>query len=72
MTANTDISRQAVTKHLKVLAEAGVVLDAKLGRERHWQFDPGQIEQARHTLDVIGREGEVALGRLRAFAELPL
>src|SRR6476661_10165922 len=44
LTANTDISRQGVTKHLHVLAEAGVVRDVKVGRERLWQLDPAQIE----------------------------
>lgn len=69
LTANTDISRQGVTKHLQVLAEAGVVRDVKRGRERLWQLDPGQIEAARHSLEVIGRQWEAALGRLKAFAE---
>ncbi|MBC7685949.1 MAG: helix-turn-helix transcriptional regulator [Bdellovibrionales bacterium] len=69
LTANTDISRQGVTKHLQVLAAAGVVHDVRLGRERHWQLDPAQIEEARRTLDVIGREWDVALGKLKAFAE---
>lgn len=69
LTANTDISRQGVTKHLQVLAEAGVVRDVKLGRERLWQLEPGQIEEAKRTLEVIGREWEVALGKLKAFAE---
>ena len=69
LTANTDISRQGVTKHLQVLAEAGVVRDVKQGRERLWQLDPVQIEEARRTLDVIGKQWEVALGRLKAFVE---
>ncbi|MES2017691.1 MAG: metalloregulator ArsR/SmtB family transcription factor [Pseudomonadota bacterium] len=69
LTANTAISRQGVTKHLQVLAEAGIVRDVKLGRERHWQLDPGQIEEARRTLELIGREWDVALGKLKAFAE---
>jgi DNA-binding transcriptional ArsR family regulator len=69
LTANTEISRQGVTKHLQVLAEAGVVRDLKLGRERLWQLEPGQIEEAKRTLEVIGREWEVALGRLKSFAE---
>ena len=69
LTANTDISRQGVTKHLQVLADAGVVRDVKLGRERLWQLEPGQIEEARRTLEVIGREWEVALGKLKAFVE---
>lgn len=69
LTANTDISRQGVTKHLQVLAAAGVVRDVKLGRERHWQLDPAQIEEAKQALDVIGQQWEMALGRLKAFAE---
>ena len=69
LTANTNISRQGVTKHLQVLAEAGVVRDVKQGRERLWQLDPLQIEEARRTLDMIGKQWEVALGRLKAFVE---
>jgi DNA-binding transcriptional ArsR family regulator len=69
LTANTEISRQGVTKHLQVLADAGVVRDVKLGRERLWQLEPEQIEEAKRTLEVIGREWEVALGKLKIFAE---
>jgi DNA-binding transcriptional ArsR family regulator len=69
LTANTDISRQGVTKHLQVLAEAGIVRDVKQGRERLWQLDPAQIAEAKRTLELIGREWDVALGKLKAFAE---
>jgi len=69
LTANTDISRQGVTKHLHVLSQAGVVRDVKSGRERLWQLEPGQIEEARRTLDVISRQWEAALDRLKVFAE---
>ena len=69
LTASTDISRQAVTKHLEVLAQAGVVRDVKQGRERLWQLDPAQIEEARRTLEIIGRQWEMALGRLKTFIE---
>jgi DNA-binding transcriptional ArsR family regulator len=69
LTANTDISRQGVTKHLQVLAEAGVVRDVKQGRERLWQLEPTQVEAARQTLEVIGREWDIALHKLKAFAE---
>lgn len=69
LTANTDISRQGVTKHLQVLADAGVVRDLKQGRERLWQLDPMQIAEAKRTLEVIGREWDVALGKLKLFAE---
>jgi DNA-binding transcriptional ArsR family regulator len=69
LTANTDISRQGVTKHLQVLADAGVVRDVKRGRERLWQLDPAQIEAARRTLETIGRQWEGTLLKLKAFAE---
>lgn len=69
LTASTEISRQGVTKHLQVLADAGVVRDVRIGRERLWQLEPAQIEEAKRTLEVIGREWEVALGKLKAFAE---
>ena len=69
LTANTDISRQGVTKHLQVLADAGVVRDVKAGRERLWQLEPAQIEEARRTLEIIGKEWEAALARLKSFVE---
>lgn len=69
LTTNTAISRQGVTKHLQVLADAGVVRDVKLGRERLWQLEPAQIEEAKRTLDVIGSAWEAALGRLKTFVE---
>ena len=40
LTSGTDITRQAVTKHLDVLAAAGLVRDVKVGRERRWEFEP--------------------------------
>lgn len=67
--ANTEISRQGVTKHLQVLADAGLVRDAKQGRERRWQLQPGRIAAAQRTLEMIGRQWETALGKLKAFAE---
>jgi DNA-binding transcriptional ArsR family regulator len=69
LTAGTEISRQGVTKHLQVLADAGVVRDVRQGRERLWQLEPGQIEEAKRTLEVIGKQWEDALGRLKAFVE---
>ena len=71
LTTSTDISRQGVTKHLQVLADAGVVRDVRLGRERLWQLEPGQLEAARHALETIGRQWDVALAKLKAFAESP-
>lgn len=69
LTTGTAISRQAVTKHLHVLAEAGLVHDVKQGRERRWQFEPTKIEEARRSLEVISRQWDQALARLKAHVE---
>ena len=69
LTETTDISRQGVTKHLQVLAQAGIVRDVKMGRERLWQLDPAQIEAAKRTLEIIGQQWDVALNKLKTFVE---
>jgi len=69
LTASTDFTRQGVTKHLQMLADAGLVRDVKVGRERLWQFEPGALEEARRSLDLIGQQWEQALGRLKLSLE---
>jgi DNA-binding transcriptional ArsR family regulator len=69
LTAGTDISRQAITKHLAVLGAAGLVRDSKIGRERLWEFDPAQLAEARSALDVIARQWDQALAKLKAVVE---
>lgn len=69
LTASSDITRQAVTKHLRVLAQAGLVRDVRAGRERLWQLDPAPLDEARRSLEQIGRQWDQALGRLKAFVE---
>lgn len=69
LTTGTDLTRQGVTKHLQVLAGAGLVHDQKVGRERYWQLAPDRIAQARHSLEAIGLQWEAALGRLKDFVE---
>jgi DNA-binding transcriptional ArsR family regulator len=69
LTTSTELSRQAVTKHLQVLSEAGVVRDLRRGRERLWHLEPARLDEARHSLELIGRQWEEALGRLKAFVE---
>ncbi len=69
LTAGTDITRQAITKHLSVLAAAGLVRDVKVGRERLWEFEPAQLEEARRALESIGRQWDQALARLKAAVE---
>ena len=63
------VSRQAVTKHLETLAEAGLVRDARLGRERIWELEPRRLDVARRELDRISAQWDAALGRLKVFVE---
>ncbi len=69
LTSGTEISRQAVTKHLGVLAAAGLVRDLKVGRERLWEFEPAQLDEARRTLEIIGQQWDHALAKLKLAVE---
>ncbi len=69
LTAGTAITRQAVTKHLEVLADAGLVHDTRQGRERLWELQPSRIDEARRSLDTIAAQWDQALRRLKAFVE---
>jgi DNA-binding transcriptional ArsR family regulator len=69
LAANTEITRQGVTKHLQVLADAGVVHDVRRGRERLWQLAPARLDEAKRSLDAIGRQWDAALARLKRFVE---
>jgi DNA-binding transcriptional ArsR family regulator len=69
LTAGSAMTRQAVTKHLLVLAEAGLVRDLKVGRERLWQFEPGQVEAARCSLETIAQQWDHALLKLKDAVE---
>jgi DNA-binding transcriptional ArsR family regulator len=63
------VTRQAVTKHLHVLEEAGLVRSAREGRENVWQLEPRRLEKARQQLEQIASHWDAALDRLRAFVE---
>ena len=69
LTAGTSVTRQAVTKHLNVLAGAGLVRDVRHGRERIWELEPDQVEAARSYLDQVTKRWDEALGRLAKFVE---
>jgi DNA-binding transcriptional ArsR family regulator len=69
LTAGTDITRQAITKHLDVLAAVGLVRDAKVGRERLWEFEPAQLDEARRSLEAIARQWDHALAKLKRAVE---
>jgi DNA-binding transcriptional ArsR family regulator len=65
LTAGSNVSRQAITKHLRVMDEAGLVRSARRGRESIWRLDHQRLERARHYLDLISRQWDDALERLR-------
>jgi len=69
LTSGTDISRQAITKHLNVLAAAGLVRDVKVGRERLWEFEPSQLDEAQRSLGMIARQWDHALAKLKLAVE---
>jgi DNA-binding transcriptional ArsR family regulator len=69
LTSGTYISRQAVTKHLGVLAAAGLVRDVKVGRERLWEFELSQLDEARRSLELIGQQWDHALAKLKLAVE---
>ena len=69
LTSGTQITRQAVTKHLHVLADAGLVRDVKSGRERLWEFELEKLEEARHSLEMIAQQWDHALLQLKRAVE---
>ena len=69
LTAGTDVTRQAVAKHLRVLAGAGLAGSVAQGRERLWQLRPGPLEEVRRSLELISRRWDESLSRLKAALE---
>ncbi len=69
LTEGTNVTRQAVTKHLRVLETAGLVHSSRDGRENVYEFEPRRIAEARRLLDVISAEWDDRLERLRVFVE---
>jgi DNA-binding transcriptional ArsR family regulator len=69
LTSGTKLTRQAVTKHLRVLADAGVVRSTRVGRESQFALDPKPIADARTYLEHVSRQWDNALARLKALVE---
>jgi DNA-binding transcriptional ArsR family regulator len=67
LSEGSDVTRQAITKHLRALADAGLVHDSRQGRERIWELRPKRIERARQHLDQISQQWDAAIGRLHDF-----
>jgi DNA-binding transcriptional ArsR family regulator len=69
LTAGTEVTRQAVTKHLEVLSDAGLVHDIKVGRERLWELEASRLDEAQRTLQQIALQWDRTLARLKALVE---
>lgn len=63
------ISRQAITKHLRVLEESGLIRSIRQGRENLFQLEPKAIVEARQALELLSQQWDHALARLKAFVE---
>ncbi len=69
LTAGADVTRQAVTKHLRVLESAGIVRSAKSGRETLFALQPRSLEEAQRALAAVSEQWDAALARLKSFVE---
>src|ERR671915_1100945 len=69
LSANSQVTRQAISKHLDVLADVGLVRSTRRGRERVWDLAPERLSDAHEYLNRISRMWDQAIDRLRAFVE---
>jgi DNA-binding transcriptional ArsR family regulator len=69
LSEGTGVTRQAITKHLRTLAHAGLVHGARAGREQIWELETKRLEKARRCLDQISDQWDAAITRLQAFIE---
>lgn len=69
LTEGERVTRQAITKHLEVLSEAGLVSDRKRGRERLYALEAAPLDDARRYLDQVSAQWDKAIARLRLLVE---
>ncbi|MGH7662881.1 MAG: ArsR/SmtB family transcription factor [Gemmatimonadaceae bacterium] len=69
LSEGTGVTRQAITRHLYALGDAGLVRNARRGRERVWELDLKRLEKARRYLDQIAAQWDEAANRLKLFVE---
>jgi DNA-binding transcriptional ArsR family regulator len=69
LSSGTRITRQAITKHLRVLEKAGVAKGRRRGREHLWELNPAQLREVRRQFDRIAGQWDNALARLKASLE---
>ncbi len=69
LTEGARVTRQSVTKHLHVLAGAGLVRSTRVGRDHIWEIEPRRLGEAQRWLDHIAGQWDEALGRLKKSLE---
>jgi DNA-binding transcriptional ArsR family regulator len=69
LTQGSRLTRQAITKHLRVLESVGIVRSVHRGRESLFEFDPKPIEETRKYLDFVSEQWDQTLSRLKSFVE---
>jgi DNA-binding transcriptional ArsR family regulator len=69
LTEGSRVTRQAVTKHLLALSNAGLVRGERVGRETVWELEPRRLAEVRRYLDAISAQWDEAIGRLKTFVE---
>jgi DNA-binding transcriptional ArsR family regulator len=68
-TGGSKLTRQAITKHLRVLERARIVHGVRAGRESLFELDPKPMEELRQYLDMVSEQWDQALRRLKSFVE---
>lgn len=69
LTRGSKLTRQAITKHLRVLEGAGVVRSVRSGRESLFEFHPEPLDELKKYLDLVSQQWDQALSRLKSFVE---
>lgn len=69
LTANVDVTRQAVAKHLRVMKDAGLVTSVYQGRDNVWQIESEQLAEAQRCLELVSARWDKAIERLKAMVE---
>ncbi|WP_374077128.1 ArsR/SmtB family transcription factor [Bdellovibrio bacteriovorus] len=69
LTEGSKVTRQAITKHLRVLQGVGLVESVRSGRETLFELNPQPLRDIQEYLDLVSSQWDQALGRLKAFVE---
>jgi DNA-binding transcriptional ArsR family regulator len=69
LTHGSRLTRQAITKHLRVLENAAIVHSIRRGRESLFEFDPVPMQEIKKYLDLVSEQWDQALSRLKSFVE---